>query len=118
MKIVWYEDMIKDMIKSIREVASFTGYHLTELKVLQLDDLLYIDNFRKAMVNSKEGDKEGQEHTKKFIRKGRKISKTFFCFGSNSPKKNCSGFRKVIWNISFGDLKNVMHFLKKNTTFM
>ena len=86
MKIVWYEDMIKDMIKSIREVASFTGYHLTELKVLQLDDLLYIDNFRKAMVNSKEGDKEGQEHTKKFIRKGRKISKTFF-FGFNSTKK-------------------------------
>ena len=71
--------MTKNMIKSIREVASFAGYHLTELKVLQLDDLLYIDNFRKAMVNSKEGDKEGQENTKKFIRKGRKISKTFFC---------------------------------------
>ena len=67
--------MTKNMIKSIREVASFAGYHLTELKVLQLDDLLYIDNFRKAMVNSKEGDKEGQESTKKFIRKGQKISK-------------------------------------------
>ena len=90
MKIVWYEDMIKDMIKSIREVASFTGYHLTELKVLQLDDLLYIDNFRKAMVNSKEGDKEGQENTKKFIRKGRKISKTFFL--ALILQKNCSGF--------------------------
>ena len=78
MKIVWFEDMTKNMIKSIREVASFAGYHLTELKVLQLDDLLYIDNFRKAMVNSKEGDKEGQESTKKFIRKGQKISKAFF----------------------------------------
>ena len=83
------------MIKSIREVASLVGYHLTELKVLQLDDLLYIDNFRKAMVNSKEGDKEGQESTKKFIRKGQKISKTFF-FPFDSMKKSNSAYFKAL----------------------
>ena len=56
-------------------MASFTGYHLTELKVLQLDDLLYIDNFRKAMINSNKGDEGRQKHMKEFIRKGMVISK-------------------------------------------
>ena len=70
LKILWFEDMTQNMIKSIQEVASFTGYHLTELKMLQLDDLLYIDNFRKAVVNSNEGDEVRQKIMKKFIRKG------------------------------------------------
>ena len=79
--------MTKNMIKSIREVTSFTGYHLTELKVLQLDDLLFIDNFRKAMVNSKDGDKEGQESTKKFIRKGGIISEGIFNLVPSTKKQ-------------------------------
>ena len=42
MKILWFEDMKKDLISVIKDVANFIGYHMTELKVLQLDDLLYI----------------------------------------------------------------------------
>ena len=42
-------------IKEIRELSGFLGYHLTELKVLTLDDHLHIKNHRKhgaeAMAN-------------------------------------------------------------------
>ncbi len=43
---LWYEDMKKDLIKVIKEVSKFTGYHLTEYKVLLLDDAMFVDNFR------------------------------------------------------------------------
>ena len=46
MRFVWYEDMKRDLIPVIRDLSKFLGRHLTELKVLMLDDLLYIDNFR------------------------------------------------------------------------
>ena len=46
---LWYEDMKKDLIKVIRDVCKFTGHHLTDYKVLVLDDALYIDNFRSAL---------------------------------------------------------------------
>ena len=52
LKIIWYEDMKENLIQVIREVASFTGYHLTELKILQLDDHLYIDNFRQVLAKA------------------------------------------------------------------
>ena len=49
MKIVWFEDMKNDMMKVIREISKFIGYHMTEYKVLKLDDHLYIDNFRQVV---------------------------------------------------------------------
>ena len=36
MRIVWYEDLKKDLIQAIREMSKFLGYHLTELKILTL----------------------------------------------------------------------------------
>ena len=66
MKIMWFEDMKKDLISKIKELSNFLGYHLTELKVLQLDDLLYIDNFRKTLVEANDGSKMYE----KFVRKG------------------------------------------------
>ena len=66
MKIMWFEDMKKDLISKIKELSKFLGYHLTELKVLQLDDLLYIDNFRKTLVEANDGSKMYE----KFVRKG------------------------------------------------
>ena len=63
---MWFEDMKRNLIPVIRDVANFLGYHLTELKVLQLDDHLYIDNFRKVYV---EGF-GGEESRGRFIRKG------------------------------------------------
>ena len=67
MKIMWYEDMKKDLISVIKEVASFIGYHMTQLKILQLDDHLYIDNFRQIITEGFGGDPA----MKKFIRKGK-----------------------------------------------
>ena len=66
MKLMWYEDMKKDLIAIIKDVAKFIGYHLTELKVLQLDDHLYIDNFREVFIESFGSDRS----IGKFIRKG------------------------------------------------
>ena len=51
----------------MREVSKFLGYHMTEYKILKLDDHLYIDNFRQIMVDAFRGDaKMGN-----FIRKGK-----------------------------------------------
>ena len=60
---MWFEDMKKDLISVIRDVSHFIGYHLTELKILQLDDLLYIDNLRKI-------SSESNPNFKKHFRKG------------------------------------------------
>ena len=49
MKILWFEDMKKDLLSVIKDVASFTGYHMTQYKTLLLDDHLYIDNFRQLV---------------------------------------------------------------------
>ena len=67
MKFLWFEDIKKDMMKVIRDISKFIGYHMTEYKVLMLDDLLYIDNFRKVFVQSSGGDKLMEN----FIRKGK-----------------------------------------------
>ena len=67
MKLLWYEDMKKDLVSVIKKVASFTGYYMTQLKILQLDDFLYIDNFRHVFTEGFGGD----PHMKKFIRKGK-----------------------------------------------
>ena len=69
MKILWYEEMKNDMMSVIRDVANFIEYPMTEYKVLQLDDHLHIDNFRKVMVESV-ADEEKKVYMKKFIRKG------------------------------------------------
>ena len=69
LKFFWYEDMTTDMKATIRELSKFTGYHLTDLRVLQLDDLLQIDNFRKAKMSAENNEKEKEEQ-RKFIRKG------------------------------------------------
>ena len=66
LKIMWFEDMKKDLISVIKDVAKFIGYHMTELKVLQLDDHLYIDNFREILTEGFGGD----PMMRKLIRKG------------------------------------------------
>ncbi len=45
--LLWFEDMKKDLLPIIRQTAAHVGKHLTELRVLQLDDHLYFDNFKK-----------------------------------------------------------------------
>ncbi len=64
MKILWYEDMKKDLIAVIRDVAKFLGKHLTKYRILKLDDHLYIDNFRNVITEA------NSEHFNKFVRKG------------------------------------------------
>ncbi len=66
MKIIWYEDMKKDLIAIIRDMVQFLGKHLTEYRILKLDDHLYIDNFRKIMTEAQK-----DPMYEKFIRKGK-----------------------------------------------
>ena len=33
MKFLWFEDIRKDLMKTIREVSKFIGYHMTEYKM-------------------------------------------------------------------------------------
>ena len=61
----WFEDMKKDMMQVIRDISKFTGYHMTEYKILKLDDHLHIDNFRQVMIEN-----SGDPQKKDFIRKG------------------------------------------------
>ena len=70
MKFIWYEDMKKDLQKIIRELSKFTGYHLTDYRVLLLDDHLYVDNFRKKVAETAKNEKE-REMSIKFVRKGK-----------------------------------------------
>ena len=67
MKVLWFEDMKNDLIKVIKDVSKFIGYHMTELQVLRLDDHLYIDNFREVVCEAMVGDPT----MKGFIRKGK-----------------------------------------------
>ena len=67
MKFLWYEDITKDLMKTIREVSKFIGYRMTEYKILKLDDHLHIDNFRKIMLAANGGDAKMAN----FIRKGK-----------------------------------------------
>ena len=67
MKFLWFEDIKKDMMKVMREVSIFIGHHMTEYKILKLDDHLHIDNFRKIMLAANGGDAKMAN----FIRKGK-----------------------------------------------
>ena len=43
MRLLWFEDMKKDLKPIIRDLSKFLGRHLTELKVLQVGgNTLYI----------------------------------------------------------------------------
>ena len=93
--------MKEDLISVIKAVAHFLGYSLTENKILLLDDLLYIDNFRKIVVEQNEGKPEVQEMMKKFIRKGIVGDwKNYF------DEENCKCFDQwILDNISGTDIK-------------
>ncbi len=68
MKILWFEDMKANQIEVIRDVAKFLNKHLTEYRVLKLDDHLHIDNFRKFMTSA-QSDPFYPSYGK-FLRKG------------------------------------------------
>ncbi len=51
MMLVWYEDMLEDLPKVIREVCKFLGKSLTEEEISRLSDSLQIDNFRLLGMN-------------------------------------------------------------------
>ena len=45
-KIVWYEDMVRDLSKTIADLGEFTGHRVPEDKLAGLLDHMHIDNFR------------------------------------------------------------------------
>ena len=89
MMLVWYEDMLEDLPKVIREVCKFLGKSLTEEEISRLSDSLQIDNFRllesnknanynvfkrdycRKMQVDERVTKEDKETFTKFFRKGK-----------------------------------------------
>ncbi len=55
---------------TIRQLSAFTAHHLTDFKILLLDDFLNIDNYRKAMMKVARSDEERLQSSK-FFRKGK-----------------------------------------------
>jgi hypothetical protein len=85
MKFLWYEDLKKGLIPVIKDLSSnFLGYHLTELKILQIDDFLHIDNYRKFRAENP----VKSEMAGKFFRKGQ----------VGDWKNHFSGGRLQVWN--------------------
>ena len=68
LKILWYEDLKKDLRTVICQLSAFLKRHLTELKILQIDDFLYIGNYRRFREEHPVPDTSGK--TRKFFRKG------------------------------------------------
>ena len=66
MKILWFEDMKKDLIPVIKDVCTFTGYQLTQDKILKLNDQM-----KKVIIEQNEGHQERQDAMTKFMRKGK-----------------------------------------------
>ena len=69
LKMVWYEDMKRDVVPVIKDLCAFLDVHLSEEKIRELEQVQKIDKFRARQVSSA-GDKEGKEMYKKFFRKG------------------------------------------------
>ena len=66
LKIIWFEEMKRDLTSVIKNIANFIGYHLTELKIIQLEKHLHIDNLRNILTEGFGGDPSWE----KFFRKG------------------------------------------------
>ena len=71
MKILWFEDMKKDLIPVIKDICTFTGYQLTQDKILKLNDHLTFDQMKKVIIEQNEGHQERQDAMTKFMRKGK-----------------------------------------------
>ena len=71
MKILWYEDMQKDLISIIKDVCAFTRYQLTQDQILKLNNHLTFDQMKKVMIEETEGHHERQAAMTKFMRKGK-----------------------------------------------
>ena len=67
LKFLWYEDLKKNLMGVTRDLSKFLGRHLTELKILQIDDFLYIENYREFRSKFPKNDSHG---ARKFFRKG------------------------------------------------
>ena len=98
---MWFEDMKEDLISVIKDLAKFLGYHLTQYRILILDDHLYVDNFRKIAIEQNEGNRERQEMMKKFIRKGKVGDWKNYFVGENGKRFD----QWISDNISGTDIK-------------
>ena len=67
-KIVWYEDMKKDLPKVIQDLCDFLGYELSAEKISALVEHVSIDNMRQISVEMSPPDMK--EMAEKHFRKG------------------------------------------------
>ena len=74
-KIVWYEDMVRDLGAAIADLGEFTGHKVPEDKLAGLLDHMHIDNFRNNdAVNLKPPPGAAPEEVRakwNFVRKGK-----------------------------------------------
>ena len=69
LKLLWFEDMKRDLVPIIKDLCNFTGYQLTPEKVNELDKIVHIDRVRARGVESAPEDKK--EIVRNFFRKGK-----------------------------------------------
>jgi hypothetical protein len=71
LKVIWFEDMKRDLAGVIRDVATFLDRKLSDENVEKLVEHLHIDNFRKITTEMLAGGDAGfQKQMTDFFRKG------------------------------------------------
>ena len=80
--------MKSDLISVIRDMAKFLGKHLTQLKILQLDDILYIDNFRQLYITDVPNKNQDGKPKSLLVRKGQVGEWKKYMTGENLQKWN------------------------------
>ena len=66
---MWYEDMLKDMVGSIKTLSSFLGYTLTKEQEEKVEEFVKFDEYKQScQLGNKTQWNEGEGH---FIRKGK-----------------------------------------------
>ena len=67
--LLWYEDMVMDMVGNIRNMATFLGYNLTREQVGKVEEFVDFNNYKEhCQLGNKAGWNEGEGH---FVRKGK-----------------------------------------------
>ena len=68
-KLLWYEDMIKDMMGTIKSLSCFLGFNMTKEQEEKIVEFVKFDEYKQnCQLGNKTQWNEGEGH---FIRKGK-----------------------------------------------
>ena len=71
MKFLWYEDMRKNTMKEVTELAKFVDHPLSEAKIEELVEHLRFQNMKERSANQMGGANSNDARMTKFYRKGK-----------------------------------------------